>query len=530
MLLTLTTTQNLFSQRDCHTMDHLHDMQEKNPTIYQNMQRIEDHTQSFERSPLLRSEKTIIIPVVFHVLFNTTSEKIAEEVLQSQIDVLNEDFQRLNADQTNQWSQAANVNIEFRLATVAPDKSATNGMLHKFTNKSFFQANDDMMFESRGGSNAWPTDQYLNIWVCDLFGNKIGYAQLPGGGAFETDGVVLDYLAVGRTYNSSKFGLGRTGTHEVGHWLNLRHIWGDGDCDRDDFVADTPRSDFPTFGCQPDKVSCGSLDMTGNFMDYSNDQCMNLFTEGQKARMRALFSSGGFRASILRSSGLGQVDEEPENIPREEACPNDQNCDEDKPAPEPENACASPTQLKASFDNRQFNISWEGTADAYTFELQLPNSTRWYAFSTQRNQLSISGVTKAMVGAARLRADCGDGVTSGYVYFGTDNNRLTQASVELGLLAYPNPVDRELFLQWSKPDIYFNGTQFESAETIRSAFIELYDRSGRMVLRQVTDKDQYNTILQVFDLPAGLYFIMQRGQNGQLLGSLKIQISKAKFK
>lgn len=514
VLLTLTTTQNLFSQRDCHTMDHLHDMQEKDPTIYQKMLRIEDHTQSFERSPLLRSEKTIIIPVVFHVLFNTTSEKITKDVLQSQIDVLNEDFQRLNADQTNLWSQAANVNIEFRLATVAPDKSATDGMLHKFTNKSFFQANDDMMFDSKGGSNAWPTDQYLNIWVCDLFGNKIGYAQLPGGGAFETDGVVLDYLAVGRTYNSSKFGLGRTGTHEVGHWLNLRHIWGDGDCDKDDFVADTPPSSYPTFGCQSDKTTCGSLDMTGNFMDYSNDQCMNLFTEGQKNRMRALFNTGGFRASILRSPGLGQVYEEPEKNPTKE----------DQPGPEQENPCASPTQLKASFDNRQFNISWQGTADAYTFELQLPNSTRWYAFSTQRNQLSISGVTAALVGAARVRAECGDGASSAYVYFETGNNRLIRENTALGLIAYPNPVAKELFLEWSEPDVHFNGTKFEAAQTLRSAFIELYDRSGRRVIRQVIDKDQYKALLQVSDLPSGLYFLMQRGQNGQVLGSLKIQV------
>ena len=121
-------------------------------------------------------------------------------------------------------------------------------------------------------------------------GQILGYAQFPGGN-WATDGVVMGANFVGATQ--------RTATHEVGHWLNLRHIWGDGGCGVDDFVADTPESDAANRGCPtyPD-VSCGSADMTMNFMDYTNDVCLNMFTIGQKARMDAVFAPGGFRASM----------------------------------------------------------------------------------------------------------------------------------------------------------------------------------------------------------------------------------------
>ncbi|MEM6379946.1 MAG: M43 family zinc metalloprotease [Bacteroidota bacterium] len=361
------------------------------------------------------------------------------------------------------------------------------------------------------------------MWVCDLFGNKLGYSQFPGGGDYETDGVVLDYLTVGRTYNG-KFGLGRTATHEVGHWLNLRHIWGDGGCDKDDGVADTPLSGYPTFGCQPDKTSCGSLDMTANFMDYSDDACMNLFTEGQKDRMRALFSNGGFRAALLRTAAFGEVEVEPEDTPKEEeeGCPNGQNCKEEEPDEIPD--CANPTQLKASFGTRQLNLSWQGNADAYTFELKLPNATRWYTFSTPRNQLSISGVTSAMVGEARLKAECADGKTSAYVYFEIGSGRLSQVASDVGLVANPNPVQEELFVEWQQADVHFNGLNFKQLEEPQRTLIELYDRSGRMVMRKEADPGQYNMMLSVSNLNAGLYFLMQRSQDGQILGSLKVQV------
>ncbi|MEO1713309.1 MAG: M43 family zinc metalloprotease, partial [Bacteroidota bacterium] len=147
----------------------------------------------------------------------------------------------------------------------------------------------------------WDPNRYFNIWTVNFGGfigrNLLGYAQFPSNsgllglevdeGLAETDGVVVGYKYFGRgsfpelneTYN-----LGRTCTHEVGHWLGLRHIWGDGDCTVDDFCSDTPASDEPNYSCSP-HISCGTQDMIENYMDYTDDQCMNLFTQDQKDRM-----------------------------------------------------------------------------------------------------------------------------------------------------------------------------------------------------------------------------------------------------
>lgn len=247
----------------------------------------------------------VTIPVVVHVVYRTAEENISDAQIQSQMQVLNDDFRRLNSDANNTWSQAADAEIEFCLATVDPNGNPTNGITRTSTTVNGFGTNDAVKFTSQGGIDAWPRDSYLNFWVCNIGGGILGYAQFPGGAA-ATDGVVNDYRYTGTNGTATApFNLGRTATHEVGHWLNLRHIWGDGGCGVDDFVADTPESDAPNYGCAAGHTSCGSADMIENYMDYSNDACMNLFTQGQKTRMQALFAPGGFRASLLSSNGCG---------------------------------------------------------------------------------------------------------------------------------------------------------------------------------------------------------------------------------
>jgi hypothetical protein len=141
---------------------------------------------------------------------------------------------------------------------------------------------------------------HVNIWVCIVGGGRLGYAQFPGGSA-STDGVVISPQYFGsQGYVSAPFDEGRTATHEVGHYLNLRHIWGDGRCKKDDFVSDTPSSDGPNYGCPSyPTVNCRSNDMTMNYMDYVDDACMYMFSEGQKTRMRALFANGGARDGMI---------------------------------------------------------------------------------------------------------------------------------------------------------------------------------------------------------------------------------------
>ncbi|MGK0138858.1 MAG: hypothetical protein ACI9DJ_002314 [Algoriphagus sp.] len=196
------------------------------------------------------------------------------------------------------WSQATDSEIKFVMATIDPEDNATSGITRTSTTMSSFNTNDKVKFTSSGGHDARPTGTYLNIWVCDL-DDFLCYTQSPIG-QVNTDGVVIDYQYTGTIGTApSPFDLGRTATHEVGHWLNLRHIWGDGGCGVDDSVDDTPESDAANFNCVVGHVSCGTVDMVQNYMDYSYDACMNLFTDGQKTRMRALFESGGFRESII---------------------------------------------------------------------------------------------------------------------------------------------------------------------------------------------------------------------------------------
>ncbi|MCI4671581.1 MAG: M43 family zinc metalloprotease [Bacteroidia bacterium] len=248
------------------------------------------------------ADEVITIPVVVHVVYNTPAENISFAQIQSQIDILNEDFRRLNADTSNFWSQADDPGIEFCLAQIDPNGRPTNGVTRTQTNKTVFTG-ADIHFSNFGGKDAWPMDQYMNLWVGDLGGALLGYVFPPGTGA-STDGVVINTPFFGGSqFASPPYNLGRTTTHEVGHWLNLLHIWGpgNGSCSSDDNIADTPNSDGPHTNCETGASTCSTLDMVENYMDYSDDVCMNLFTTGQKNLMRAQFDPGGLRNPILNS-------------------------------------------------------------------------------------------------------------------------------------------------------------------------------------------------------------------------------------
>ena len=306
-------TVMMFGQngRVCGTMEHLEQLKAQDKTIEVRMNEIETHTNQFiQNQNAMKTTGVITIPVVVHVVYNTTSQNISDAQVKSQIDVLNEDFRRLNADRTNLPSAfssvAADAEINFCLASKAPNGSATTGIVRKSTSVTSFSSNDAVKYSAQGGDDAWNTSQYLNLWVCNLGGGLLGYAQFPGG-ASATDGVVILYTAFGRTGTvSAPYNKGRTATHEVGHWLNLRHIWGDASCGSD-LVNDTPTQQTSNYGCPSfPHVTCsnGSAgDMFMNYMDYTDDGCMNTFTLGQKARMQALFASGGSRASLLTSQG-----------------------------------------------------------------------------------------------------------------------------------------------------------------------------------------------------------------------------------
>jgi len=290
-------------------MENLEYRMQQDPELRQRMENIETFTQQrVQQSQTNRVDGDIItIPVVVHVLYKTSAENISTAQIQSQIDVLNEDFRRTNSDANNTWSQAADTQIEFCLTTIDPSGNATTGITRKSTTKTSWGTNDAMKKSSQGGVDPWDTSKYLNIWVCNIGGGILGYAQFPGGSA-STDGVVNSPQYFGRTGTATApFNLGRTATHEVGHFLNLRHIWGDGGCGVDDFVSDTPESDASNGGCATTHTSCGTLDMVQNYMDYSDDSCMNLYTQGQKTRMRSVLEAGGSRRSLALSDKCGSA-------------------------------------------------------------------------------------------------------------------------------------------------------------------------------------------------------------------------------
>lgn len=274
--------------------------------------------------------EVIVIPVVVHVLYHTSAQNISDVQIKSQIEALNRDYRRKNADAVNTpqafRSVAADTRIVFSLAKVDPQGYKTTGIIRKHTKEPLFLADDQMKFSSKGGDDAWDADKYLNIWVCDLFGRMLGYSVLPGSPP-DRDGVVIKYTAFGTTGTvSAPYNKGRTATHEIGHWLGLRHLWGDQDCG-DDGIADTPPQKGGNSGCPifPKLSSCspnGLGDMFMNFMDFTDDACMNMFTLGQKAEMRSLFAKGNPRNSLLQYSLWDDAGAQAAPLPPEEATSN----------------------------------------------------------------------------------------------------------------------------------------------------------------------------------------------------------------
>jgi hypothetical protein len=207
-------------QRSCHTMENHERLLQEDPHLFERIQKIEAFTNHAISSGKVDQNKAVItIPVVVHVVYNTSAQNVSDAQIQSQLDVLNKDFRKLNTDlnlvPSTFSSLVADAEINFCLANRDPNGNATTGILRVPTSQTSFSTNDGVKSSTTGGSNAWSTNQYLNIWVCNMSGGILGYAQFPGG-ASATDGVVIGYTCFGTTGTAqAPFNKGRTATHEV---------------------------------------------------------------------------------------------------------------------------------------------------------------------------------------------------------------------------------------------------------------------------------------------------------------------------
>jgi hypothetical protein len=297
--------------RSCGTMAEFHRLAEMDPGLRARLAGIEEDTQKRIARMNVARIAQVVVPVVVHIVYKDEAHNLSDAQVQSQLAVLNADYSATNADKPNVpsvWtSLVGNARITFKLATKDPAGAATPGVTRRKTTVNGFGQNDGVKFAASGGVDAWDTQRYLNIWVCDLQDGLLGYAQFPGGPA-ETDGVVLLNTAFGSGGSAvAPFNLGRTLTHEVGHFLNLRHIWGDTeDCSGSDLCSDTPRAQLPNYGTPAfPHVSCNNGpngDMFMNYMDYVDDRAMFMFTSGQVARMRATLS--GPRKNLVKDAAL----------------------------------------------------------------------------------------------------------------------------------------------------------------------------------------------------------------------------------
>jgi PKD repeat protein len=292
--------------KHCGTDEVFRKVTTQYPHLLQEQENLEAFTRTYNEDNQRTASVVYIVPVVFHVIHNYGSENISDAQIVDQMRILNEDYRKLNGDTSNIVSQfqgiASDAEIEFRLAQIDPNGNCTNG-IDRIVSQETYIGDDGSKL------NPWPRSKYLNVWVVDnISSGAAGYAYLPGTAPTSgTDGIIILATYVG-SIGTGNPATCRALTHEIGHFLNLRHVWGNtnnpGVACGDDQVSDTPLTKGWT-SCNLNGSTCtsGVLENVQNYMEYS--YCTNMFTQGQRTRMRAALNSGtGQRSSLITSANM----------------------------------------------------------------------------------------------------------------------------------------------------------------------------------------------------------------------------------
>lgn len=496
------STSAVFAQEaiGCGSTPYTEQLKQQYPDVEHNMELIEQHTEQYinNLAHQPQTERVVYtIPVVFHVVYNTTAENISDAQIQSQLTALNRDFRKLNTDASTIPSAfsalAADVEIEFCLAQRDPSNNITTGITRTFTNQTSFGVSGGITYSSQGGKDIWDRSKYLNIYICDLSPAGLGgYAQLPGGPA-ATDAVVIDYSVLGTTGGVSyPYNQGRTTVHEVGHWFNLLHIWGDSNCGND-LVSDTPTQQTNNTACPNfPHISCSNGpngDMFMSHMDYTYDICRKMFSVGQKNRMRAVLASGGARAGLLNSLGC--------------VSPISANC-------------ATPTNLTTTnitTTSARFNWTAVSGANSYNIQGRKVGAATWTSLSSNTNYKQLGTVLQACKNYQwQVQSVCSGGVSaySSPISFTSacamqtpetpapsNNTEISALNMELNnLFLLPNPAQNYLTISFG-------------AATDLNTYVYVYDLNGKQQLSiPVLAKQGFNELqVDLSQLANGYYMV-----------------------
>lgn len=517
--LTLMGTTMTQAQRICGSADHYQTMLHEDAQFAQNRLLIEKQTEEAIKNPT-KTRAVVTIPVVFHIVYNTAAQNVSDAQIASQLAVLNADYRKLNADWTNTpaafQSLVADCEVQFCMAQQDPSGNATNGIVRKSTTVTSFSTNDAVKKSAQGGDDAWNSSKYLNIWVCNLSGGVLGYAQFPGGAA-ATDGVVITYTGFGTMGTAAApFNKGRTATHEVGHWLNLYHIWGDDGtaCTGSDLVGDTPNQGSENYGCPTfPHVSCSNGtngDMFMNYMDYTDDACMYMFTTGQKARMTALFATGGARNALTTSNGC---------------------------QPPVAAACGAVTGLTATgITTTGATLGWTAVSGATSYDVQykLSTATTWTSTTSTTTSLVLSGLTAGSTYNYQVRSVCaaGTGNYSASTFTTTsatgacsnnyeaNNTRTTAASIAIN-------TNINSMIGTSTDKDYFKIVTTSAAPKLKVTLsnlpfdydLKLYNSSGTQLASSANGGTTAETIKYNTATAGATYYIYVFGYNGAFSAS-----------